>query len=426
MLTLKELRDRRAQVVQQGVAVVTGYQTEGREPTESELGLLGELATERTSLEDQIVSAEDRQDLERGFTAVVGGIAVGADRATLDPTRGFANLGEFAIAVRGANPASGGAQFDERLRLGAAPTTFGSEAVGADGGFLVPTQFATTIWEHSLEEDAFLPLTDQTPVGGNAMAFPRDETTPWGSDGVRAYWEAEADQATQTKPAFGRGEMRLHKLFVLVPLTDELLDDTTALSTHVERKGAESIRWKINLSIMSGTGAGQPNGIHLHASQVSIAKETSQTADTVETANVAKMFAQNTRPGMATWVMNQNVFPQIITMTVGNSPIWTPPNAGLRQTPAGNLLGRPIVMSQTAQTLGDKGDIHFIDFGQYKTITKSGGIQMAQSMHLWFDYDTMAFRLTFRVDGQPWPTGPVVANIGTNFSPFITLDERGA
>jgi HK97 family phage major capsid protein len=68
--------------------------------------------------------------------------------------------------------------------------------VGADGGFLVPTEFATDIAKLSLDADNFLTRTDQVPVSGNSITFPSDETTPWGSNGVRAYWAAEAAAAT--------------------------------------------------------------------------------------------------------------------------------------------------------------------------------------------------------------------------------------
>jgi HK97 family phage major capsid protein len=98
---------------------------------------------------------------------------------------------------------------DPRLRSmeqgvqGAAPTTFGNESSGIDGGFLIPPQFSREVFTLMLGDDSLLNMTDNVDIDGNSMAFPKDETTPWGTDGVRAYWQAEALAGTQTKPKLG-------------------------------------------------------------------------------------------------------------------------------------------------------------------------------------------------------------------------------
>jgi HK97 family phage major capsid protein len=113
----------------------------------------------------------------------------------------------------------------------------------------------------SLDSDAFLPKTDSMPVSGNSITFPSDETTPWGTNGVRVYWAAEAAQATATKPIIKPNTMRLNKLFGLVPVTDELLADSPAIGAYLTGLLGRSIKWKVNDAIMNGTGAGQPLGI---------------------------------------------------------------------------------------------------------------------------------------------------------------------
>lgn len=348
----------------------------------------------------------------------------GRNRLEDDPARGFQSFGDFALAVRAAaNKAR--PVYDERLHIGAAPTTYGNEATGADGGYLVPTEFSQMIREHMLGDDAFLPMTDQIPVTGNGMAFPADETTPWGSNGIRAYWEAEGSQATQTKPVLGRRELRLHKLFALVPVTEELTSDAAALSAYLPRKAGQSIDWKTNDALVNGTGAGQPMGIKNSAALVTVAKESAQAADTVVGANVAKMYARMPRESRRTavWLINDDVLPQLLTMTVGDQPIYVPPQSGFTQAPDGFLFGRPVISTQTCQTVGDAGDIYFVDWMAYASISKA--LQTATSMHLWFDYDVNAFRAIFRVDGQPWLSSPITPAKGSNsLSPFVTLAAR--
>lgn len=340
-----------------------------------------------------------------------------------DPKRGYRSFGEFALDVMSAGKAGG--HVTDRLRA-AAPTTYGNEGSGADGGFLIPPEYSREVFQYSLEGDAFLPMTDGYPVQGNNMTFPRDETTPWGTDGIRAYWENEAAAATATKPKGAVSTLRLNKLFALVPLTDELMSDAGALERYIGRKTGESIRWKTNLSLFQGSGVGQPLGFFGHASQVSVAAEGSQTADTVNANNVAKMYARNLNRSRAVWLINDDVLPQLITMTLGDQPIWTPPTQGMQQAPNGMLMGRPILISQVCKTVGDQGDICFVDWMGYRSITKAGaGIETATSMHLYFDAGAMAFRATFRIDGQPSAAAAVTPANGSNsLSSFVVLDAR--
>lgn len=438
---LMTLRQKRAQVRDEARAITAAADKENRDLTAEEAAQVDSLIAKASDIQASIEQEERLADLDRQAspihhvnqqtaaeeqesTGIIRGSAA-IDGRSLDPKAGFANFGEFCQAVRVAS-VNGGAR-DPRLDImGAAPTTYGNEGTGADGGFLVPTDFSNTIRDWSLGQDSFLAMADGNPVSGNSMVFPRDETTPWGSNGVRAYWEAEAATATQTKPNIGTDTLRLHKLFALVPVTDEILADAPMMSGYLTKKTGASILWKTNDALVNGSGAGMPLGYMNAGCLVSVAKETSQTADTINVQNIVKMFARMPASSMrnAVWLINNDAMPQIMLLTLGNKPIYMPPN-GAADAPFGTLLGRPIILSQSAQTVGDKGDIAFVDWTQYNAITKAGGIDYATSIHLFFDSGATAFRATFRVDGMPWPKSSITPANGTNnLSPFVTLDER--
>lgn len=351
-------------------------------------------------------------------------ISGGEPQIANDPRRGWSHFGEFAHALVAAGT-PGQATYDDRLFIGAAPTTYGNEAVGSDGGFLVPPEFASTIRDYSLEDDALLPLTQNDIVSGNGMRLPVDETTPWGTDGIRAYWEGEAQQATQTKPKIESRELRLRKLFGLVPVTDELLADSSFASSYLPRKFGQSIRYKTNDAIMNGNGTGVPQGYLNSGAVVTQAKEGSQAADTIVAGNIAKMYSRCLDPTNAVWLINPDAFPQLVLLTIGDQPIWTPPSEGFKSAPNGFLLGRPVIMNESCQTIGDAGDIQFVSLRWYQTITKSQGIDFASSMHLYFDYDVTAFRAIFRADGQSVVRAPVTPpNSSVTRSPFVQLAAR--
>lgn len=433
---LRELQARKSALIQEARALTERAATDNRDLSDEEVSAFDALknridATTHAIDREASLIAEEAQ---MGMTVPhAGAFITVTDNRAQDPLHGFHNLGDFVQAVYQADRP--GKAIDERLLIGgglgaAAPGSFGNEAAGQDGGFLVPPQFSQQIFKLSLGEDSLLPLTDNVEVSGNSMAFPKDETTPWGTNGIRAYWQGEANAAIATKPVLGLSTLRLKKLMALVPTTDELLDDTNALSSYLPEKVALSIRWKTNESILFGTGNGVPVGCLNAGATVTVAKETGQTTQTLLPQNLAKMIARLPTGSFANavWIVNNDVLPALFTLTLGNYPIYLPTGlgvGGIQISPYGTLLGRPVFVSQHANTFSAQGDILLVDLKYYQTITKSGGMQTATSMHLYFDADLTAFRTTFRMDGQSKIVAPISPAKGSaTMSPFIQLGAR--
>ena len=258
-----------------------------------------------------------------------------------------------------------------------------------------------------------------------------DETTPWqSSGGLLAFWEGEGNQLTQSKPNLGEENVRLNKLTALVPVTSELLDDAGAMSTYLRRKVPEKFTFKVNDAIVNGTGAGQPKGLLNADALITVAKESGQAADTIVFNNIVNMWSRlyaGCRAN-AIWLINQDIEPQLLGMQFPGTgtavPVYLPPG-GLSASPFGLLMGKPVIPVESAQTLGDAGDIILGDLGQYLTVMKTGGIRQDVSMHLWFDYDMMAFRFIMRLGGQPWWSAVITPANGTNTrSCVVTLAAR--
>jgi HK97 family phage major capsid protein len=340
-----------------------------------------------------------------------------------DPKRGFSDFGEFAHAVQ---LASTNQATDERLFIGAAaPGTFGNENIGVDGGFAVPAEFAQQIVKLSLDADAFLPMTDQIPVTGNSVTVPSDETLPWNANGVRAFWTDEAALATATKPIIKPNTMRLRKLVAYVPMTDELLADAAAAAAFLASRFARAVKWKVNDAIINGTGAGMPLGIAQCPALVVIAKDAGQAANTLSGTNLANMLAAMPADYLAeaVWVIAPDAWTKAMSATLQNVGVWAAPPPGAANAPGGYILGKPVFPSQTCAALSAQGDIYLINFRAYMTISKQ--IQVASSMHLYFDADATAFRCSFRVDGQPAFKAAIVQRAGAQAqSPYITLAAR--
>lgn len=341
---------------------------------------------------------------------------------------GWRSFGEFAHAVmKAANKAP---TLDPRL-VQNAPTTYGNEGAGADGGYLVPPDFRQAIMDKVMAEESLLGRTDQFTTSSNTLVLPSDETTPWQtSGGIQAYWEDEASQLSQSKPSFKSNTLRLNKLTALVPVTEELMDDAPALDTYLRRKVPTKMDFAIQDAIINGTGAGKPLGILNAPCLVTQAKESGQAADTVVFENIVNMYSRMYGPCRqnAVWLINQDCEPQLMTMGFPTSatavPVYLPPG-GLASTPYGTLLGRPVIPVQGCQTVGDAGDIILADLTQYLTAVKTMGIRADVSMHLWFDYDTLAYRFIFRVAGMPWWAAAITPKNSSNtLSCFVALAAR--
>ena len=352
-------------------------------------------------------------------------------------TFGYQNFGQFALDVRQAAITK---RPPERFLKGfdlaekAAATGMG-EAVGSDGGFFVPPDFAQNIFARVYAEDGLLARTDIYTIARNSIVFPRiDETSRVAGSragGVQAYWADEADSVTATKPKVGRLTMNLHKLMAFGRSTDELLEDSVvAIEQFLTKHFSDEINFIVGNSLVNGTGAGHPLGILNADCLVSVSKESGQTAATLYAANILKMWSRmwaRSRQN-AVWLINQDVEPQLYSMQIGsgvaNQVVYMPPG-GLSAAPYATLMGRPVMPVEYCSTLGTVGDIILVDLSQWVTAVKGGGPKSAVSMHLYFDTDEMAFRTTYRLDSQPWWPAALTPFKGSNTqSPAVALATR--
>lgn len=365
----------------------------------------GKRRTEPDDLQNR--SDDRRANTSREPAAPARRVVAEASDRDLRGKWGFRSAADYLSAVV-ASSAKGGS-IDPRL-IANAPSAWGSEGVGADGGFAVPPDFRNTIILKVMGEDSLLSLTDQNPVSGNSLTFPADETTPWqSSGGIQAYWESEGGQKTQSKPQLTEKTVKANKVIALVPLTDELLEDAPAMASYVNRKAPEKITFMVNDAIINGSGVGKPLGILNSPGTITVAAESGQAADTVLFDNVINMWGRMTPSARrnARWIANPDIETQLMKLKFADgSPAWMPPG-GLSASPYGALLGKPILTTEAAPALGDAGDLILGDMSSYLSVVKSGGIRQDVSIHVWFDYDITAFRFVLRVGGQPWWNSPI-------------------
>lgn len=437
---LKKLRQARADKAKAGKLKVEALNVllDKEALTDTESAQLTVLEAEVDALEQNVaeldaeITAEEKKARRASLFGTAslssgcggGGPALATVVNDLNPERtsGFHNLAEFAVSVRSAMTGGG---LDPRLV--AAPSNVHQNQGASGEGFEVPTAYSEQIWSLVFAENDLLALCNPEPTNSNAIMIPKDETTPWGSAGVQAFWRAEAGPMSASKAALTGTMLQLHELYAFVIATAELLDDAPRLSNRLTVQAARAIKWQASEAVMFGDGVGKPLGFMRAPSLVTVAAETGQLAATLVIANLAKMYARLLRTGGSpVWIGNPDILPQLISLVLGQQPAWLPNNMPVAGSPEGTLLGRPMFMNEHAQTLGTKGDLTIADLSGYALATKAGGgIDFAASIHLFFDYNMSAFRWTFRVGGQPYLSAPVPAAKGTSTkSHFVTLAGR--
>jgi HK97 family phage major capsid protein len=238
--------------------------------------------------------------------------------------------------------------------------------------------------------------------------------------GIITFWGNEGAEKTKSKLKFKENNYRLHKLFALVPVTDELLEDTVALESRINSKAGAAMIDTVNQAIIAGNGVGKPQGI-IGSTRTVISPTDANRTDVapITVAGLTGMFDRLLGGINPSWLINQELRSAISRLKIGDIPVMSGGN--LQGVPFNFILGMPVTWTDICKKPSITGDIILSNFAGYEAITK-GGVQSAVSIHLYFDQDITAFRFVFRIDGKPaigQPTKPL--NGDNDLSDFVTL-----
>jgi len=357
------------------------------------------------------------------------------DRIMADKLGGFKSAGHFYTDIVRAGSSAGTSETLKRWDSAVQKTTgYMEEGDLSQGGYLVPEQVSNSILEKSLETAIVRPRASVQPMSSNRMVIPADVDSDHSSNyfgGITIYRPGEGGQKTATNPTFARIALTLHKVTGLCYVSDELLEDSAiALEANLTRKFGSAIAFVEDDDFLNGTGANQPLGM-LHSGNPSLVTVTAisgQGSSTIIAENIRDMWARMYPAGQsrAIWIANIETFPQLFQMEMavgtGGVPVWLPAG-GVSGAPYQSLMGRPLIFTEKCQALGTAGDIALVDMSQYM-IGQKGGLQVASSIHIRFDYDETAFRFVLRYDGQPTWTSALTPKRGSNtLSPFVVLNS---
>jgi HK97 family phage major capsid protein len=428
---LAKYRDRQAEVIREASEIQDRIEAEDREPHEDEVKHLDGLQAENERLKPLIAREEGYQELRRSLPRVPDGNQDAERRAKAGNARPkFDSLGQFFAAVKLA--AVEPSLADRRLQWVAGAPSGQGERNAADGGYLIGTDMSSEIMEGMYKLTRIAPMCRPLEIGpdaNGATVTHIDETSRANGSrygNVLAYWRGEADTLQLRTIKFRQEEQRLEKITCLFYATDEMLEDSVALTSFINDAAPEELAFRLDDSLIRGTGAGMPKGVLNCADLlVTVLKESGQAAATINAENIKKMYARMwpSSLGSAVWLCNQDCLPQLWSLrdTGGTFPQMMP---SLQEVPPMTILGRPVYPVEQCETVGTKGDLILSDWRQYRLIRK-GGVKSDSSIHVRYLQQETAFRFTLRVNGQPVRQKALTPYKGTaTISPFVVLETR--
>lgn len=428
---LKKLRQRKADAVAKMQGLMNAADTGNRELTDAERTEYDALKASLVTINGDIVRAEALQEEERSLPASAATrIEVGEERAAKKPWRG---KGEQLVAIARATQLAeqGRADLvDPRLKAALG----GSESVPSDGGFLVEPEYSADLLQRIYDTGEVAKRCEPMKMASARLIVnavdedSRQDGSRWG--GLLAYWLAEAQPYTGAKPKFREVQLVANKLIGLIYGTEELLEDTTAFESYIDKVVPQEFAFKVDDAIINGLGAGMPLGVLNSTATIQQAIVGGETS--ISSADILAMWSRLFAPYRkdAVWFINQSLEPKLYPLAVGSPSlgqylIYTPPGVNGNTSGQGLLMGRPVIPIEQTAAAGTVGDIVLFAGSGY-LLAQRNEVRSDSSIHVAFLTGEKAFRFMVRMDGQPWWKKPLTpkASGAPTLAPFVTLGAR--
>ena len=297
------------------------------------------------------------------------------------------------------------------------------------GGFLVPETFRSELMMVALDNSIVRGRATVIPMSSSRLAIPALDVTSESTStfgGVVGTWTEEGAALAESEAKFGRIVLQASKLTCRCDVPNELLMDAApALDSVLQRIFGASVGFEEDGAFLTGSGVGQPLGVLNADALISVAKETSQAANTIVWENLTKMYARLLASSrrQAIWICNDTTIPQLLSMSIA---IGTAGSAVPVMTPADGrftILGLPVFFTSLTPVLGTVGDIILADLSYY-LIGDRSELRIESSIHAQFTTDQTVYRAIERVDGRSWLTSAITPRHGDSRSAFVALATR--
>lgn len=454
------LRQKKADLAAKCRALLAVANEENRDLTATESAAFDRYNATITDVLQELTEAEAQQDRERntrGTHMISGGgngqwQAVGESGAD-DPTRpkrtlgnigvrsyrelfgeprgdgGFGSIQEYIKAIR-----MSGQSFDPRLQAGM------TDDNPTSAGFLVPETWAQEILNYALESSLIMPRARVFPISqGSTLNVPaiKDDDHSAGAlfTGITEQWANELQTIDEKDMSTRLLQLSANKLALLSNASSELVEDSAQFENILTANLQAAASFFLDSNFLFGTGVARPLGMISsgNPSLVVVNKNAATPTGGFLWEDAVAMYTAMTPAcrGRAVFIFSNDLLPALSVMQITVKNVAGSENVGGSATPqftlnadgTGTLLGRPVLFSEKMKTKGTQGDSAFVCCDQYAILLRRD-FQLRRSDQAGYLNDSIWWRLTCRVDGQPlWATTQKLKNSQIT-SPFVVLQAR--
>jgi HK97 family phage major capsid protein len=240
-----------------------------------------------------------------------------------------------------------------------------SEGVAADGGFLVPEEFANMIVEDIRDLNIMRQIAAPAiPITTDTFHLPNLASRP------KAAWRSEKATKNTSTANFGENVFTPYSLAAIVPLSNELVADASlgvgaSIVNYVGNLMSTALAEKEEEAFWTGNGTGKPTGIDGGA--YSLRTVTAAATDVSRADSVIQAF-QRTPQGYrnrGVWVGNSSTWEEIGRLKDSQNRYLL---TDLANSPTQTLRGRPVYESNYLAG----GTLIFGDFSFYQIVDREG------------------------------------------------------
>jgi HK97 family phage major capsid protein len=272
-----------------------------------------------------------------------------------------------------------------------------SGGVDSEGGYLVPTQIEAEIIKKVYEMN---PIRALATVRGSAL----DNSIPVRTGIPTFTWIGESGTYGKSNPNYGKVAMHAHKCGGIIPISEELLQDSIAnMEAEVIESAGLAFAELESVAYMTGDGVGKPFGLFAQdaVAGTAIGYETTASSTAIVADELLDVFhkLEPQYRARASWVMRDATAKLIrkLKNSVSGDYHWQP---GLIAGQPDMLLGRPVVVCKDAPAVaaGAKA-IAFGDLKAYR-IQDRLGITVKGLMEIYAEQGQVGWRFSKRLDAK--------------------------
>lgn len=275
------------------------------------------------------------------------------------------------------------------------------------GGYLVPTEFEREIIR-KLENDVAIRRAGARVFNmmSNKLDVPIESARNSGG------WVAETTAGAgspyvESDPTFGQVSLTPFKYTRLIQATEEMLEDNgVGAAEYLVDVFSRDFVEAEDKAFLDGDGTNKPTGI-LRVAGITKNDATSTTFGD-NTANldaddlIAHFFSLKAPyRRSAVWIMNSTSAQALRTLKDSQGRyLWDISRGGITEGVAGELLGRPVIVSDNVPDDATNGNQIILGDFRFYLIGQRRGITVQRSEHYAFNTGMLTFRASMRVDGE--------------------------